>query len=145
MNTQPLKIHTIAVREDGCFSVLLWEGRPVAVSVERTFDAGNHVVLPGGIVRCTRTEYHKGGYQTFELHVEGHERVLFHKGNKEEDSLACVVVGNSFGDFDPVTGALGQRIKKGDRAAVLDSAIGFEKFMALCEGLDEFNAEVYGR
>lgn len=140
----PLKIHTVAVRDDGCFSVLLWEGRPFAVSVERTFE-GNHVVLPAGIVLCTRDHFNKGGYDTYQLHIEGHDRVLFHKGAIEDHSLACVIVGESFGGLDPKTKAYSTKAKKGDQTAVLGSSAGFEEFMELAGDLKEFNAEVYGR
>ena len=126
-----LELKTVAVREDGCFSAMLWEGRPFAVSVERTFEGGR-VVIGNGVHRCKRSHYHKGGYQTFEILIEGHTRVLFHKGNKETDSEACVIVGESFGDL-------------GGATAVLDSKGGFDEFMRLTAGLDEFDMNVSGR
>src|SRR3990167_9383962 len=93
-----MQLKTVAVREDGCFSVLLWDGRPFAVSVERTFE-NMRVVIPAGITKAKRSFYHKGGYPTFEIEVEGHTRVLFHKGNIEDHSEACVIVGESFGQL----------------------------------------------
>jgi len=125
-----LQLKTIAVRDDGCFSVLLWEGKPFAVSVERTFEDGP--VIRNGTYLCTQSFYHKGNYPTFEIHVPGHDRVLFHKGNTEDDSLACVVVAESFGELHGKT-------------AVLDSKGGFGEFMALTAGLNEFEMEVTGR
>ena len=125
-----LQLKTIAVRDDGCFSVLLWDGRPFAVSVERTFD--DRVVIGNGVYPCKRDFYHKGGYPTFEIYVVGHHRVLFHKGNLETHSEACIIVAESFGVLDGQT-------------AVLDSAGGFNEFMRLADGLDEFNMEVSGR
>lgn len=129
--TARLQLKTLAVREDGCFSGLLWDGRPFAVSVERTFDDGQPVIK-NGIYRCVRTLYNKGGYPTFEIMVEGHSRVLFHKGNTELDSLACVIVAESFGELKGQT-------------AVLDSAGGFGELMSLTHGLSEFEMEVTGR
>ena len=125
-----LQLKTIAVRDDGCFSVLLWDGRPFAVSVERTFD--DRVVIGNGVYSCKRDFYHKGGYPTFEIYVVGHHRVLFHKGNLETHSEACIIVAESFGVLEGQT-------------AVLDSAGGFNEFMRLAEGLDEFKMEVSGR
>jgi len=126
-----LELKTVAVRDDGCYSVLLWDGRPFAVSVERTFDDGRPVI-GSGTYRCKRDFYHKGGYPTFEIYVVGHHRVLFHKGNTEADTVACIVVGESFGELKGQT-------------AVLDSAGGFGELMRLAQGLDEFQMEVSGR
>lgn len=126
-----LELKTVAVREDGCFSAVLWDGRPFAVSVERTFEDGKPVI-GNGRFRCKRSFYNKGGYPTFEILVEGHTRVLFHKGNKESHSLACVIVAESFAVMDEVT-------------AVADSKGGFEEFMTWTAGLDEFEMEVTGR
>jgi hypothetical protein len=123
-----LQLKTVAVLEMGCFGVLSWYGRPFAVSLERTFE-NLRVVIPSGIRRCFRTIYIKGGYPTFEIEVPGHSRVLFHKGNREEDSEACVLVAESFGELR-------------GRTAVLDSRGGFEEFMRLTAGLSEFNMEV---
>jgi hypothetical protein len=146
----PLTIHTVAIREDGCFSALLWEGRPFAVSVERTFDAGEaehgkRLVLPAGLIRCTADFYHKGGYATYQLHIDGHTRVLFHKGNREEHSLACVVVGESFGGYSPQTKSYSNHAMKDDQTAVLASGSAFEEFMILTAGRPEFYAQVLGR
>ena len=131
-NTDPrLHLHTVAVRGDGCYSVLLWDGRPFAVSVERTFDDGRPVI-GNGTHPCKRSHYYKGGYPTFEIYVVGHHRVLFHKGNLETQSEACIIVAESFGVLDGQT-------------AVLDSKGGFGELMKLAEGLDSFEMEVTGR
>lgn len=132
-----LELKTVAIRDDGCFSVLLWDGRPFAVSLERTFSDGEaahgkRLVIPAGILVCKRTQYHRGGYPTYEIEVEGHERVLFHKGNKEEDSLACVLVAESFTLLNGKT-------------AVGDSGGGFNEFMQLANGRERFTMLVSGR
>lgn len=125
-----LELKTVALREDGCFSVLLWDGRPFAVSVERTFEDGP--VIENGKYLCKRDFYHKGGYPTFEIIIEGHDRVLFHRGNVETHSEACVIVAESFGVL-------------GEETAVLDSKGGFSEFMSLASGLESFGMEVSGR
>ena len=129
--TARLELKTIAVRDDGCFSALLWDGRPFAVSVERTFE-NKRVVIGAGIHKCKRDFYHQGGYATFEIAVEGHTRVLFHKANKEVDVKGCVGVAESFSILDGVT-------------AVGDSKHGFEELMQLAAGCTEFDMEVSGR
>lgn len=138
MSEPSLELHTVAIRDDGAFSVLLWEKRPFAVSVERTFEDaerpghGKRLVIPAGILVCKRTIYQKGGYPTYEILVSGHSRVLFHKGNKETDSEACVIVAESFGSLDGKT-------------AVMDSKGGFEELMALSGGREVFTMLVTGR
>lgn len=126
-----LELHTVAVLPEGCFSVLLWDGKPFAVSVEHTFEDGRPIIRPGWYV-CKRDFYHKGGYETFEIPVPDHTRILFHKGNTEEDSRGCVIVAESFGVV-------------GGRTAVLDSRTGFGGLMELTAGLTEFKMLVTGR
>ena len=126
-----LELKTLAVRDDGCFGVLLWRGRPFAVSVERTFE-NLRTVLANGTYLCHRDFYHKGGYETFEIEVKGHDRVLFHRGNLETESEACVIVAESFG------------VLKG-KTAVLDAKTGFTELMQLTIGLKEFYMRVSGR
>lgn len=149
-----LQIKTIARREDGCFSGLAWrtedeaerglDGRPFGVSVERTFE-NLRTVIGNGLVRCVRDFYHKGGYETFELIVSGHDRVLFHRGAIEDHSLACVIPGESFGALNLQTKAYAQQASAGDQTAVLGSSTAFEELMKLAAGLQEFYAEVSGR
>lgn len=126
-----LELKTVAVRDDGCFSVLLWNGLPFAVSVERTFE-DRRPVIENGTYQCVRDFYHKGGYETFEITVDGHDRILFHKGNVEAQSMGCVLVAKSFGALDGAT-------------AVLDSKGGFNELMHLARGVEQFTMEVTGR
>lgn len=126
-----MELKTVALRPDGCFSVLVWDTLPFAVSVERTFE-GLNTVIKNGTYHCKRDFYHHGGYETFQILVPGHDRVLFHKGNLEVDSRACVCVAESFTRMDGVT-------------AIEDSAHGFEEFMAVTAGLAEFDLIVTGR
>lgn len=127
-----MELKTLAVRHDGCFGGLLWKGMPFAVSLERTFDDG-HPVIGNGQWRCKRDFYHKGGYETFEIIVPGHDRVLFHKGNKEEDSMACVLTGEQF------------IVLPTGRAGIGASGDAFKEMMTLTAGIDEFWLVVTGR
>lgn len=124
-------LKTVAVREDGCFSALLADGRPFAVTCERTFDE-RKTVIGNGIFRCIKTVFERGGYPTFEIVVPGHSRVLFHRGNVETDSLGCVLVAESFAVI-------------GGQTAVADSKGGFDEFWGLAKGFDEFDLLVSGR
>ncbi len=130
------QLHTIARKPQGCAGVLCFEGWPFAVTLERTFD-DLRVVVPGGILRCTLDKYHKGGYPTYEIQVAGHDRVLFHKGNLETHSEACILVAESFAVFGQVGG-------------IADSKHGFDEFMMLAQDangnqVQEFELEVTGR
>ena len=126
-----LELLTVALRTDGCFSVLKWQGRPFAVSVEHTF-TDELPIIKRGLWRCVKSLYHKGGYDTYEIIVPGHSRILFHKGNTEEDSRGCVIIGESFGELKSAT-------------AVLNSRGGFNEFMTLTKGVPEFLINVTGR
>lgn len=131
MNGTHLQMKTVAIRDDGAFSVLLWDGQPFAVSVERTFEDGRPIIR-SGLYLCKRDRFHRGGYDTYQIDVPGHDRVLFHRGNTEADSMGCVIVAESFG------------ILRG-RAAVLESRSGFDELMGLARRYNEFFMEVTGR
>lgn len=126
-----LQLKTVAVRPDGCFSALLWDGKPFAVSVERTFE-DVRPIIGNGSYDCQATVFQRGGYATFEILVDGHTRILFHKGNTEVDSVGCVVLGTSFGQLNGQT-------------AVLGSQGAYDTFMQLTKGLKSFTMEVSGR
>ncbi len=126
-----LELLTVALRADGCFSVLKWQGKPFAVGVEHTFE-DELPIIRKGLWRCVKSRYHKGGYDTYEILVPGHSRVLFHRGNTEEDSLGCIIVGESFGELK-------------NKTAVLDSKGGFAEFMALMNGREDFLLNVVAR
>jgi hypothetical protein len=139
-----LELKTVAMREDGAFSVLLWDGRPFAVSVERTFE-NLRTVINGGSLKCRRDFYHKGGYETFEIQVKDHDRVLFHKGAIEDHSLGCVILGESFGGLNKLTKTYSGQAGADDQTAILGSSAAFEEFMRLTSGLNEFDMLVTGR
>lgn len=130
----------VAGRPEGAFGVLLFGDWPFALTIERTYPdapkpcchrmaSGQYVKLPPGRYRCTRSVFLKGGYATFEIHVEGHERILFHKGNREEDFDGCIGIGESFHDFGPAPG-------------VAASAAGFREFMVRAADLALFDLDV---
>lgn len=125
------ELKTVALRDDGCFSVLLFNNRPVAVTVEHTFEDGR-VAIKAGDWLCKRGFFHRGGYETFEIFIPDHSRILFHKGNTETDSEGCVLVGGAYGMLS-------------GKAAVLGSKLAFENMMLLLRHEDLFTLTVSGR
>jgi hypothetical protein len=115
-----LTLKRVALRPEGAFGVLLHHGLPFAVTLERSFarDGKDVTKIPPGKWPCKRTVYLRGGYQTFEVLVPGHTRLLFHRGNVETDSEGCVLVGESFHEFGRGRPGIGQ------------SAAGFAELMA---------------
>lgn len=130
-------LQRVAVRPEGAFGVLLQTvgpkdniGVPFAVTLERTYDHPNGrqmVKIPIGRWGCARTHFHRGGYDTYEIIVPGHTRLLFHKGNVEAHSDGCVLVGESFTEV-----------------GVAASAVGLAQFLSRVGGRAEFELEVRG-
>lgn len=122
-----LELKTVAIRPDGTYGALVWNNLPFAVSVECY-----PPILENGIYPCKRDFYHAGGYATFEIHVPGHDRVLFHKANFGRQLRGCVSLAESFA-------VIGKEI------GIADSAGAFNEFMALTAGVDGFALVVSGR
>lgn len=126
----------VARAPSGRYGVFRQDGIPFAVTLERTFDdgaGGQRCVIPSpGVVHCVRDHYNKGGYVTFQLLVEGHDRVLFHILNVETQSEACMGIGESFATFnDAAKGLIGPGIAQ--------SGEGFAEFMRRTAGLQAFD------
>jgi hypothetical protein len=86
------------IGQEGAFSTLAPKnGPPFAVTLEHTYE-GNEAKVQPGTYTCRRTHFNRGGYDTFEVtSVPGHERILFHRGNTENDSDGCILLGLQFG------------------------------------------------
>ena len=92
--------------------------------------------IPAGTYRCQRTWYVKGGYETFEImHVPNRSRVLFHRGNTQEDTEGCVLVGLRVGTLKVADEDSGERKYK---IAVLSSRKAFKVIMKSQEGKSAF-------
>jgi len=127
-----LRLETKSVEPDGAFSDLLHEdGSLICYCIEKTFDDGLPKI-PAGEHRCTKTFFNRGGYHTFEIHVEGHTRLLFHSANVESQLDGCIAVGLQMGVLD-------------GHKAVLQSKAAFQIFWMMVHDLEEFVLEVVGR
>lgn len=120
----------------GCFGVLLHHGYPFAVTLERTYElpGGDQMVkIPPGVWSLQSRYFHRGGYDSYEVvNVPGHSLLLLHKGNAEDDSEGCILIGRRFGELWD---------SKLDAAApaVLESALGFDDFMRRSGGRSELS------
>lgn len=125
-----LVLNRVYVGQAGAFGVLSEAGQPpFAVTLEHTYD-NNEVKIQAGIYTCQRTHFNRGGYDTFEVtSVPGHECILFHRGNTENDSDGCILLGLCLGQVNGVPG-------------VLSSASAHALFMVKQSAVDHFQLEV---
>lgn len=94
----------------GAFGVLQWWGLPVAVTLERAYEAQRGTwqpKVPPGQYHLERTTFHRGGYITWQLiggTITFDRRILIHRGNVAEDSDGCILIGEA---FEPINGVAG--------------------------------------
>ena len=107
------------------------DGIPFALALERPWlnnQRGVSCIYPG-TYRALRHRSPKFG-ETFWLQdVPGRSEILFHKGNIDDDSRGCILVGEQ---FNPVKGEDG----------ITASREGFAEFMRLLDGKNEFTIEI---
>ena len=131
-----INLKRIAYTHDGTFGVLLHDGVPFAVTLERQWLDNQRGVscIPTGTYTATRcnksAEYHfrdspRFGDTFVVDNVEGRSKILFHKGNLDDDSHGCILVGEQFGKLS------------GD-AAILSSRQGFDEFLRINQGVNSF-------
>lgn len=103
------------------FGVLLQEDQiPFALTLERPWKDNQRSIscIPAGAYTCKRVTSPKFGV-TFEvLNVPGRQEILFHKGNIQEDSHGCILIGEQFGVLL-------------NKPAILAAKEGFEEFMRI--------------
>jgi len=125
------KLVRISMISDGTFGVLLEENIPFALTVERPWLNNEKGVscIPGGSYTCRRIDSPKFG-NTFEVtNVPGRTEILFHKGNVDDDSHGCIIIGEQFESL-------------GGKVAVLSSAKGFSEFLDRLKNRVFFDLEI---
>lgn len=120
-----LELVRVAVRPEGAFGVLKFDGLPIALTLERTYeqDGRQFTKIPCGRWRCRRTFFVRGSYESYEVLVPGHSRLLFHRGNTEGDSEGCILVGKEIGTLN-------------GQPAILRSLDAYLAFMRVMDGLE---------
>ena len=119
-----------SIRKEGAFGVMFdGDGKEFAVCLTRTFDPDNRILTPKGSYPCKQQWFIRGKHQTFEIAVPGHSEVLFHRGNVEEHSLGCILIGE-------------QLTKLEGKDAITYSAQGFAEFWEKYKDFKEITLEV---
>ena len=128
-----MKLKRIASRADGTFGVLLGAGdEPFALTLERPWadNAVGKSCIPAGTYTCKRVLSPKFG-NTFEVtNVEGRSHILFHRGNVDDDTHGCILVGEKFESWADKS------------VSIQASAEGFKEFLFRLEGVDEFELTI---
>lgn len=127
-----LTIVRVSTLNEGTFGVMLFDGKPFAVTGERPWLDNKESVscIPVGMYLCKRYESAKYP-DTFEImNVPKRTYVLFHKGNFPlKDSEGCILVAEK---FEEVNG----------KVAVLESGHGFKEFIDKLKGVCTFILQV---
>ena len=96
-----IKLLRVAYIDDGTFGVLFDGDTPFCLTLEREWkdNKRGESCIPAGQYICRRVQSPKFG-DTFEVcGVFGRSHILFHKGNLEDDSHGCVIVGEEYGIY----------------------------------------------
>lgn len=127
-----IEIRRIATGPDGTPGVIKYKNWPFIISLEPEWKDNRPAspgvqgsCIPAGTYICKRVDSPKYG-DTFEItDVQNRTHVLFHWGNFEDNSEACILTGEK---FEPVDG----------RRAIQESKTAFKQLMKLMENDDEF-------
>lgn len=129
-----LKLVRKKFSEDGVFGELISDSNDlVAFTLEHSYvsDSGDFFAkIPIGNFLCKRGPHRLSGmtqdFETFEIiGIPKHSGILFHSGNKNDDSSGCVLLGEKInGEF------------------ITNSRITFQKFMDLQNDVDDFMLSV---
>jgi hypothetical protein len=117
--------------KDGTFGVLLDEGTPFCLTVERPWldNKRGESCIPTGQYICRRVNSPKFG-DTFEVtNVPGRTAILFHKGNIMEDSHGCIILGEQYESLE-------------GKVVVLASGKAFSEFLERTRNVNEFRLEI---
>lgn len=132
-----LRLKRTSFEECGIFGVLSSQDGSciVATTLEHAYAGSQEPVsfipkVPPGVYKCVRGQHQLAHmtepFETFEItDVPGHNHILFHVGNTNNDSEGCVLLGCA-------------RVSN----SVVSSRTAFVNFMQLQHGIDEFSLVV---
>ncbi len=127
-----LLIRRVTTGKHGTYGAIVYENSPFAVTLERDWLNNKPSVgdvpgscIPAGEYVCRRVNSPHFG-DTFEVtNVFNRTHILFHKGNLEDDSHGCILIGEEFG-------------KLGGKTGIKRSKSGYNEFMAILSDDNEF-------
>jgi hypothetical protein len=123
-----LTLKRISTNDDGTYGVLIENTTPFALTLEDPWLNNQRYIscIPSGTYVCAGRLSPKFG-ATFEVKdVPDREDILFHRGNTEDDTKGCILVGEQF------------EYLAGRKTAVIASRKGFAEFMDRLSGIDQF-------
>lgn len=121
-----LYLHRLPTTEHGTFGVLCDEqGIPFAVTLERQWlnNEKGKSCIPAGEYICTRVLSQKFGNTFIVNDVPNRTHILFHKGNIDDDSHGCILIGRHYDPYLP---------------EIRNSLLGFEGFSYKTKSVDSF-------
>tara|TARA_A100001515_G_C4546036_1_gene201831 strand:- start:208 stop:612 length:405 start_codon:yes stop_codon:yes gene_type:complete len=83
-------------------------------------------LIPEGLHPCAKDYYHRGDYPTFEIIVEGRDRLLFHAANYANELEGCIAPGKDRGETED------------GRLAVWNSKKAFNEFWEIVKDEESF-------
>lgn len=124
----------IAGNTFGTFGVLIDENNiPFVLTLERQWLNNRHGVscIPTGIYECERvtTPLHGNCFQV--MNVPDRDSILLHKGNIDDDSHGCILIGEKF-----------EYAIKNGKPGVAASGEGYDEFMSKLNGVDKFTLKI---
>ena len=124
-------IERIKDTEYGTFGVFFDKGIPFALTLENTWinNVRNHSCIPIGKYKCKRyiSQKHGETFQIMNVPNRGNgEAIIFHKGNLDDDTRGCPLIGEEFGVLN-------------GEPAILRSGKGFTEFMERNKDVDGFD------
>ena len=127
-----ITLKRIASRPDGTFSVLLADGLPCAVTLERPWrdNRKGESCIPAGAYTCVRVNSPKFGQTWMVQDVPGRSEILFHAGNTFIDSHGCILVAERY------------VVWQDGSAAISDSRVGMAELMSLTRDLVSFDLRI---
>ena len=127
-------IRRIAFTEHGTFGVIIDNGIPFALTLERPWmdNKQNVSCIPAGVYACNRfsSETHPSTFQV--MNVPERTAILFHTGNLMKHSAGCILIGET---FEPYKG----------QPAVMSSSKGFKEFMERLTDQQDFQLLIQDR
>ena len=115
----------------GTFGVLMVDGEAVCLTLEDYYreNKKNVSCIPAGQYTCRRYASPKFGETFYVDCVSDRSGILFHKGNTDEDTSGCILLGSTFGE---VAG----------KKAILNSSSTMSKFLEIMKDEDEFKLSI---